>query len=166
MYTSVDAFLTEWKYESEVTLKLFKNLTQDKLDVKIHPKVRSLGFLAWHLIHTMQEMMSKTGLKIDIREQQNYNGESVSELCELYEKGASMVAEQVKSNWKDADLKIEDNMYGQMWSRSVTLGILVKHQSHHRGEMLVVMRMLDLPVIGCYGPTQEEWKQYGMPELA
>ena len=43
-----------------------------------------------------------------------------------------------------------------------TLDVLIRHQSHHRGALLVVMRLLEMPVFGIYGPANEEWSQMGM----
>ena len=165
MYHKISDFLLDWQYESEATLKLFKNLNNQTLDEKIHPNVRSLGYLAWHIIHTMHEMLDKTGLKIDIKSQQNYNGETAAELCDWYEKGAKKVAEAVKVNWVDADLAKEDEMYGDQWKRGMTLAILIRHQAHHRAEMIVEMRILGLPVSAAYGPTKEEWAQWGMEAM-
>ena len=161
MYHHITDFLNDWEYESEATLNLFKNMTDEALSKKIHPNVRSLGFLSWHIVHTMQEMMSKTGLRVDIKEQQDYNGETVKEICDTYEKGARSVALSVRKTWTDADLGKEDELYGEMWKRGMTLTTLVRHQVHHRAEMIVEMRMLGLPVIGIYGPIKEEWAQWG-----
>jgi len=56
-------------------------------------------------------------------------------------------------------------MYGDKWKRGTTLSILVKHQAHHRAEMVVIMRILNLPVIGAYGPKKEDWAQMGMEAM-
>lgn len=56
-------------------------------------------------------------------------------------------------------------MYGEMWKRGTTLTILIKHEAHHRAEMIVLMRMLGLPVVGPYGPTREDWAKFGMPTM-
>ena len=165
MYHHISDFLSDWEYESGATLKLFRNLKDDSLKKTIHPNVRSLGFLCWHLIHTMQEMLLRVGLKVDVREQLDYNGESVKELCDIYEKGSRSVADVVKAKWTDKELELLDDMYGEMWKRGQTLTTLVRHQAHHRAEMIVVMRMLNLSVIGIYGPTKEEWAQWGMEPM-
>lgn len=163
MYRTINDFLVDLNYESQSTLNLFKNLTDESLKKSVHEDVRTLGFLAWHITHTLQEMPAKMGVKVDIKSQENYSGESVKEICEIYEKGAKSLAEQIKNNWTDADLEKEDNMYGEMWKRGTTLSILIKHEAHHRAEMVVLMRILGLPVIGAYGPTREDWAKYGMP---
>ena len=53
-------------------------------------------------------------------------------------------------------------MYGEHWSKGTVLRVLINHQSHHRGQMTVIMRMLGLPVPGIYGPSKEEWVEMGM----
>lgn len=165
MYRSLNDFLTDWNYESQSTLDLFKNLTDESLNKVVHVDVRTLGLLSWHIVHTLQEMLSKMGMKVDIKEQVDYSGESVKEICETYEKGSKHLAELIKINWTDADLQKEDNMYGEMWKRGTSLAVLVKHQAHHRAEMVVLMRILGLPVIGAYGPTREDWAKFGMPAM-
>jgi uncharacterized damage-inducible protein DinB len=57
-------------------------------------------------------------------------------------------------------------MYGEMWTRGRTLQVLVLHQTHHRGQMTVLMRQAGLAVPGCYGPAAEEWERMGMPAMA
>jgi uncharacterized damage-inducible protein DinB len=39
---------------------------------------------------------------------------------------------------------------------------LIQHQAHHRGQMTVLMRQAGLPVPGIYGPSKEEWANFGM----
>ncbi len=165
MYTTLTNFLSDWQYESKTTLDLFKNLTEESLTKVVHEDVRTLGFLSWHIIHTLQEMPAKMGLTVAIKEQTNFSGETVKEICDTYEKGAQLLAEAIKTQWTDADLDKEDNMYGELWKRSVTLSILVKHQAHHRAEMVVLMRILGLKIIGAYGPTKEDWAKYGMATM-
>ncbi len=165
MYYHIKDFLLDWEYESDATLRLFKNLTDDTLPKQLHPNVRSLGLLSWHIIHTMQEMMKRAGLDIDVKDQVDYNGESAKEIISTYEHAAKSITEVVGKNWKDSDLGKEDEMYGEMWKRGITLTVLIRHQAHHRAEMIILMRMLGLPVVGIYGPVKEEWAQWGMEAM-
>lgn len=164
MYTKVQDFLNEWKYESEGTLKLFALLTDEVLDKKVHERVRTAGFLAWHITHTVKEMMEKTGLSIDGKNQTDYNGETVKEICDTYKQSSDSLVQQL-ANWTDADLEKQDEMYGEKWKRGVTLGILIKHQAHHRGQLEIIMRLHGLRVTGVYGPAYEEWAQWGMEPM-
>ena len=56
-------------------------------------------------------------------------------------------------------------MYGETWSRGMTLFYLILHQAHHRGQMEVLMRQAGLKVPGIYGPAREEWAAFGIPAL-
>jgi len=55
-------------------------------------------------------------------------------------------------------------MYGYNWKRGYSLFILIIHQTHHLGQMSVLMRQAGLKVPGIYGPSKEEWAQFGMQE--
>ncbi|MFN8323638.1 MAG: DinB family protein [Chitinophagales bacterium] len=164
MYTRISDFLHQWKYESEGTLKLFNLMSDDMLNKKINERIRSAGFLAWHITHTVKEMMEKAGLKIDGKDQSNYNGESVREIYACYQQSSESLVREL-ANWKDEDLLIETEMYGEKWKRGVTLDILIKHQAHHRGQLEIIMRYYGLKVTSVYGPAFEEWAAYGMEPM-
>ena len=97
------------------------------------------------------------------REGENPNKAIVSELVKS---GVSieMCGRTMKERgWTDEDLEVEDDMYGEMWARGKSLAAVVGHQTHHRGQMTVLMRQAGLTVPGVYGPAREEWAAYGMP---
>lgn len=56
-------------------------------------------------------------------------------------------------------------MYGEQWPKGLVLSILIAHQTHHRGQMTVLMRQAGLPVPGMYGPSKEEWAAMGLPPM-
>jgi uncharacterized damage-inducible protein DinB len=53
-------------------------------------------------------------------------------------------------------------MYGEDWLNGLTLRILISHEIHHRGQMTVVMRQAGLRVPDIYGPTRDQWQEWGM----
>jgi uncharacterized damage-inducible protein DinB len=57
-------------------------------------------------------------------------------------------------------------MYGETWKKGFTLYCMVSHQTHHRGQITVLMRQAGLKVHGVYGPAKEEWAEMGMPAMA
>lgn len=165
MYTSIERFLGDWKYESDSTIKLLNNLTDESLDQKVTSEGRSLGFIAWHLAATIPEMPGKTGLKIEGPGENDPVPKTVKEIVAAYEKAAKSLAEQVKKDWTDEGLNEEDEMYGEKWKKGATLMYLNLHQAHHRGQMTVLMRQAGLKVTGVYGPSKEEWSAYGMEPM-
>jgi uncharacterized damage-inducible protein DinB len=162
MFNTVNDFLAYWKYESEATLKVIKNLTDESLNQKVTQDGRTLGFITWHITTSISEMLSKTGLPVkDISE--SPVPKNVRTIYDEYEQSSSAVSDLISKQWNDGMLQDEVNMYGQNWKRAKVLGSLVTHQAHHRGQMTVLMRQAGLKVPGVYGPSKEEWAQFGMP---
>ena len=166
MIRKIEDFGRSWSYETESTVKLFQNLTDESLNQKVTESGRSLGFLAWHLIVTMGEMLGKVGLKIDAPAEDSQPSSHAREIVEAFERAANSVKEEVDKNWTDETLLQEDNLYGETWTRGLTLFLLMTHQAHHRGQITVLMRQAGLPVNGIYGPAREEWEAMGMPAMA
>lgn len=165
MIRQLDDFYKEWAYESESTLKLFALIDEKKFHEQPHARVRSLSRLAFHITHTVGEMMERTGLKIDGFSEEDDLYWSKQELIDTYKRFSDSLVDQLKKNWKDADLETKDNMYGEDWKRGTTLSVLIRHQSHHRGELVVLMRLLGMQPIGMYGPAAEEWSAMGMQPM-
>ena len=166
MYRKVEDFVIDWNYETEITTKLFHNLTDDSLNQKVTDNGRSLGFLAWHITLTLGEMLGKVGLIIDCPPETAGVPSSAKEITETFEKAAKSVALEIAKNWADETLLLEDEMYGMTWKRGATLTTLIKHQAHHRGQVTVLMRQAGIPIVGVYGPAKEEWEAIGMTALA
>ena len=162
MYSKVTEFIEDWKYESESTLKVFENLTDDSLDFKPNKNVRSPGRLAWHIVTTLGEMVHRTGLKFDATPEDAPLPSTVKEICDEYKRSSEGMLNAVKKEWKDESLLEEVNLYGQNWKKGKVLSVLVNHQTHHRGQLTVVMRLAGLKVSGIYGPAKEEWANVGM----
>lgn len=166
MYRKIEDFVNDWAYEMEVTTKLFSNLTDESLNQKVTENGRTLGFLAWHVVITLGEMLGKVGLTIDCPPEDASVPASEREITETFEKAAKSVSAEVSKNWTDETLLIEDEMYEMIWKRGTTLSSLINHQAHHRGQITVLMRQANVPVIGVYGPAKEEWEAMGIPALA
>jgi uncharacterized damage-inducible protein DinB len=165
MYTSSSKFLKDWKYESEATEKLMKNLTDESLNQKVTPDGRSLGFISWHIALTIPEMLGKTGLKLDGPSESSPIPGSAKEILAVFDKASRSLSEQIEKNWTDETLETEDEMYGEKWKKGMTLSALILHQAHHRGQMTVLMRQAGLKVTGVYGPSKEEWADMGMEPI-
>ena len=165
MYYKLSDFLSDWEYEKGATLKLLGVLNDESLKQKVTPDGRSLGRLAWHITTSIGEMMSRTGLDVKTPEDNTDTPASAKEINDTYNSVSSSLEKEIKSKWSDDTLNIEDDMYGEKWKRGLTLGILITHQIHHRGQMTVLMRQAGLKVPGIYGPAQEEWAAMGMPPM-
>ena len=165
MFRKIEDFKKAWAYEAEMTGKVLKALNDASLPQKVNDDGRSLGFLGWHLTLSLGEMPGLVGLKIDAPENTAECPASSSVIAAAYEKAARSVSDEITKNWTDETLLEEDNMYGETWARGLTLFYLIAHQTHHRGQMTVLMRQAGLVVPGVYGPAKEEWAAMGAPAL-
>ncbi len=165
MFRTIKDFQEAWTYEAESTGKILKALTDASLEQKVTEEGRSLGFMGWHLTQTIGEMLGLVGLKVDAPDFERECPVSASELFAEYEKAAASAGDEVSKNWTDETLLETDEMYGETWSRGLTLFYLIAHQAHHRGQMTVLMRQAGVAVPGVYGPSKEEWAAIGAPAM-
>lgn len=161
MYTKLQEFLNDWEFESEATLKVLSNLTDESLKQSVVPGGRTLGYIAWHLGETIWEMMGRTGLKLYTPDE-TLEKTNTGNIRDVYKSASDSLIENIKSNWNDETLMVEDDMYGEKWKRGLTVKALVTHQIHHRAQMTILMRQAGLKVPGIYGPSKEEWEAMGM----
>jgi uncharacterized damage-inducible protein DinB len=108
-------------------------------------------------------MCNQTGLEVVGPGEDDPIPPSAAEITARFKEAADSLGAQVEANWTDTSLDVEDEMYGTSWTRGQTLVALVGHQAHHRGQMTVLMRQAGLRVPGVFGPSKEEWSDYGMP---
>lgn len=165
MFRTIEDFRRAWDYEAEMTGKTLLALTDESLEQKVYAGGRTLGYLGWHLTLTLGEMLGLVGLKIDAPAADAECPASAAEIARIYGIGAKSVGDEVSKNWTAETLLIEDDMYGETWSRGMTLFYLIAHQTHHRGQMTVLMRQAGLKVPGIYGPAKEEWAAFGQEAL-
>ena len=167
MINSIVEFERLWSYEVEATQKMLKHLTNASLAQRADAQGRTLGRLAWHIVLSITEMTSRVGLSLEGPREDAPIPATAKEILSSYNSVALSLLEQVKRNWTDETLKVKDDMYGEQWTRGFTLQSMILHQTHHRGQMTVLMRQAGLEVPGVYGPARQEWAAFGMtpPEL-
>ena len=163
MVSSIREFERLWSYEVEATQKIFKHLTTAALAQRVDAQGRTLGRIAWHIVLSIPEMSSRTGLSLEGVREDAPAPATAKEMFAAYNVVALSLLEQIKKHWTDETLKVTDDMYGDQWARGFTLQSMVLHQAHHRGQMTVLMRQAGLDVPGVYGPARQEWAAYGVP---
>lgn len=167
MFHSLVDFFPVWEYESEVTQTMLAGLTDASLVRLAYPGGRTIGRMAWHIAQSLPEMLGRTGLHVTGVGEHDPVPSSAAAIATGYRDASASLVEQIASQWTDATLDEVDDMYGEQWPRGRTLDVLIRHQAHHRGQLMILMRQEGLPVPGVYGPTREEWATFGMdaPEV-
>ncbi|MBS4179088.1 DinB family protein [Lederbergia citrea] len=161
MFVTVEDFLTNWGHESGSTQKILDVLTDDSLAQEVSPEDRTLGRIAWHIVTTLDEIMGRTGLTFEAARHDAPVPNSAQAIADAYRSSSEAMVAAIREQWTDETLKEKKDMYGESWTVATVLDILVAHQTHHRGQMTVLMRQAGLSVPGVYGPAREEWAAFG-----
>lgn len=165
MFRTIEDFVNEWNNEAKATQRVLDTLTDASLKQQIGPELRTLGQIGWHIATTIHEMSSRTGLKFDAPEGEELAPKSAKTIADTYRSSSAGLGEAIQAQWTDAKLAESSDMYGEQWHNGLTLRIIISHEIHHRGEMIVLMRQAGLRVPEIYGPTREDWLERGMQPL-
>jgi len=156
--------LAELNYEASNTRKVLERLPDEHFDWKPHVKSYSLGQLAAHIANlpswltialSTDEFDLATG-GLARTDDKNFN--DVMNRFESKIKSATEALEiasdeKLKGTWilKKGGVKILE-----LPRVGVIRSMVMNHTIHHRGEMIVYMRLLNLKVPGLYGPSADE----------
>ena len=159
--TFAETLLPEFDLEMANTRKAIERVPTDKGAWKPHPKSFPLGHLT-QLIATMPGWLTNmaTQSELDLARGAGYSLESTDSLLAKFDK---LVAEArtALANLKDADvaapwsLKHGDRVLFTT-PRGATIRTTINHLVHHRGQLTVYLRLIDVPVPSMYGPTADE----------
>jgi len=159
--TFAETLLPEFDLEMANTRKAIERVPTDKGAWKPHPKSFPLGHLT-QLIATMPGWLTNmaTQSELDLARGAGYSLESTDSLLAKFDK---LVAEArtALAHLKDADvaapwsLKHGDRVL-MTTPRGVTIRTTMNHLVHHRGQLTVYLRLIDVPVPSIYGPTADE----------
>jgi uncharacterized damage-inducible protein DinB len=162
MFHSIEEFINQWKHEGSSTQKVLDTLTDASLKQDVTTEGRNLGRIAWHIVTSLHEMVSRTGLKFEAAKPESDVPTSAKEIADSYRQASEAMISAIKEQWTDESLNELKNMFGEQWPNGLTLLTVILHQTHHRGQMTVLMRQAGLKVPGVYGPSLEEWGAIGM----
>jgi uncharacterized damage-inducible protein DinB len=166
MFRRLDDFRKAWTEEAKHTVAVLEAIPDPALGAAITPAHRDLRRLAWHLVESVIEMPTHMGLTIPGAElvKGGFIGpppDGMEAILRTYSAASDALLKGIE-NWSDADLERDDEMYGEVWKRGHGLMVLLVHQTHHRGQMTVLMRQAGLLVPSIYGPVKEGWSAYGV----
>jgi uncharacterized damage-inducible protein DinB len=156
MYRKVDDFIQEWENASNGTLRALEAYTDEKLDQKITEGHNSLRWLGWHLATAPLYFAGQLGLDLKGPENPSKVPETANEIVTAYRTVSNELKEAVQKTYTDEDLTENIDMHGTPTPRGAVLRTIIDHQTHHRGQITVLLRQAGLKVPGVMGPTKEE----------
>ncbi|NGY89794.1 hypothetical protein F3K44_03885 [Bacillus megaterium] len=162
MFQSLDSFLRSWEYEANATQRLLKNLTDGSLKQQITSQNWTLGRIAWHTVTSIHIIVSNTNLTFEAPSEDWPVPTTAQFIADSYQQASDAFVQALRTQWIDKTLEERIDFLGQKIPNGSLLMFLIQHQTHHRGQMTVLMRQAGLTVPGIYGPSKEEWENFGM----
>lgn len=158
------ALISEIKHEAESTKKLLALVPAEKFNWRPHPKSTTLKGLASHVagLAVWPALVCETPFldlaggalkKVEV----NNAYDLVNELNEGVEKSIaalnSSTDEALKTNWA---LRKGDHVILDVPKAVAIRGMALNHLYHHRAQLSVYLRLLDIPIPGMYGPSADD----------
>lgn len=159
--TIPSALISEFDQEMQTTRRVLERVPSDNGAWKPHDKSFAIGHLA-QLVATMPGWISRgvLGEDIDLASGPGYSLQSTESLLDQFDQlvaaARSALAEVTEEDFgKPWSLKMGDKVIFTL-PRSVVTRQNISHLIHHRGQLTVYLRLLDVAVPSTYGPTADE----------
>ena len=158
----VDGMIAEMEQEAQTTERVLSRIPQAHLSWRPHPKSWSLGQLALH-VATIPGTIAELGAA-DVREPGNFSQAEAASAAELVPALKDSVAKAKKTLGGFDDAKMTATWRLQSGGKDILAmpraafvrAIMLNHWYHHRGQLLVYLRLLNQSVPSVYGPTADE----------
>jgi uncharacterized damage-inducible protein DinB len=154
----------EFENEAEVTRRLIRRLPSDKLGWSPHVKSMDLGRLAGHLVEMVgwvPMVLSTDGVDFASYpyKPKAYAGaeEILADFEEALSSALTAISETDETELSKAwTMRNGDTVYCTLPRAVIIRTWAMNHVYHHRGQLSVYLRMLDVPLPSIYGPTADE----------
>lgn len=153
--------LSQYDTEMASMRKVIERVPSDKGDWKPHPKSFPMGHLA-QLLAGMPGWLTNvaTERSLDLSTAPRYENHKTEDLLAMFDKNVKESRAALdKATDADLDLDWSLTMGPQKLmtlSRRDVIRQTMSHMAHHRGQMTVYLRLLDIPVPAVYGPSADE----------
>lgn len=158
------AFIAELKHEAASTKRILERVPEDKFGWKPHEKSMTLGRLASHVAELPEFLNSILTIDDFDFAKGHYKASHAKTPEELMNIFQQKLDEVVLTLENTSDEKMQANFTlgsgGHVIAtvpRMVAVrSMAMNHLIHHRGQIAVYLRLLDIPVPGLYGPSADE----------
>jgi len=159
----IDGLLAELEQEAATTRRVLERIPQEHLSWKPHPKSMSLGQLALH-VATVPGNVAEMAAADTLSAPPAFVQPEAASASELVPALAESVARAKRALGGFDDARMAATWRLQARGKDIMAmprvafvrAIMLNHWYHHRGQLLVYLRLLDRPVPSVYGPTADE----------
>jgi uncharacterized damage-inducible protein DinB len=159
----IDGMLQELEQEAQTTSRVLERVPADQLTWRPHPKARTLGELAMHVAvvpGAVAEMIGSPS-PAQVPQFSEIIPESASQLIPALEESIAkakaklggMADEEILATWRMMEGEREIFALPRV---ALLRSIMLNHWYHHRGQLSVYLRELDVPIPSIYGPSADE----------
>jgi uncharacterized damage-inducible protein DinB len=154
--------LAELEQEAQATRRVLQRVPENQLSWRPHPRSSSLGQLALHV--AMIPRLGELLLTPDVLEPPEFvqpeartAGEIHTALEESLASGrrflSELTPERAEGMWR---LVVGGRELIAAPRMAMIRTLMFNHWYHHRGSLVVYLRLLDIPLPSVYGPTADE----------
>ena len=161
--TIIDGLLAELEQEAQTTRRVLERIPQAHLSWRPHPKSMSLGQLALH-VATVPGNVAEIAAIDTVSTPPDFVQPEAATAAELGPALTDSIARARRALGGYDDARMAATWRLQRGGRDLMAlpraaflrAIMLNHWYHHRGQLLVYLRLLDIPVPSVYGPTADE----------
>jgi uncharacterized damage-inducible protein DinB len=159
----IEGLLAELEQEAAATRRVLERIPQAHLSWRPHPKSMSLGQLALH-VATVPGSVAELAARDTVPQPPAFVQPEATTASALVPALAESVASAKRLLGGFDDAKMRGTWRLQSGGRDIMAiprvafvrAIMLNHWYHHRGQLLVYLRLLDQPVPSVYGPSADE----------
>jgi uncharacterized damage-inducible protein DinB len=163
MMKIAEPLVAEFKLEARMTRRMLERVPGDRLTWRPHPKSMSLGRLAMHVaeipgwarsILEQDELVLEGGYTAT-------EPATVAEVLDAFDRHASSFGEllgaqdnaRMLAKWR---MRVGERVVVEAPRAAMIRSAVLSHVVHHRGQLSVYLRLVDVPLPPVYGPTADE----------
>lgn len=159
-----ESLVQELDQEMQTTRRVLERVPDNHLDWRPHPRARSLGQLALHIAMVPGAVAELGSLPSPVQAPQfgeDPTPKTASELLPTLDQSIAK-AKQIVGAMNDATLNETwqlvqgDREIFAIPRIAFLRSVMLNHWYHHRGQLSVYLRELDVPVPSIYGPSADE----------
>jgi uncharacterized damage-inducible protein DinB len=159
-----DTLLAEFDMEMDNTRRTLERVPDEKFGWKPHEKSGTLGWMATHIAsipHWAKMTMEQESLNLAPAGGSNFVPPKADNRRELFDKN--------RAEARNALAAGDDSSFAKPWAlvmgerelfreprANVVRRMVFNHIIHHRGQLTMYLRLLNVPVPALYGPSADE----------
>ncbi|WP_160716990.1 DinB family protein [Chitinophaga solisilvae] len=160
----IQSLLKEMDEESVTTRKMLERLPADKYDWQPHPKSMKLLRLATHIAELPGWVkMTLTTSELDTAtfdynpSPLKNNDELLAYFTTTLAEGRSQLTAAMPEQLEEMWTLREGDVIHKTYTKAEVIRMVYSQIVHHRAQLGVYLRLLEIPVPGSYGPSADEY---------